>query len=363
MSVSFYTRAIRPALFALDAEHAHNFTLAALRRPIVVNTLRRRADRSLEQRLSEQVFGLEFRNPVGLAAGLDKQGTAVAAWSALGFGFAEVGTVTPRPQPGNPKPRLFRLQSERAIINRFGFNSEGADGVARNLADGAARTGSLRLGINIGRNKDTPNDRAADDYMQTIDTLHPFADYFAINVSSPNTAGLRELQDSRPLRLLVEQTVARVAEQSPGRRIPVLVKFSPDQEERDLLRSVDAAVEGGAAGIIATNTTVARPRMTGRFAGEAGGLSGAPLKAAAHAICSVLFRHLGRRVPIVGVGGIFTADDAYERIRSGAALVQIYTALVYEGPDMIHRLLTGLAVRLTRDGFSRIEDAIGADVH
>jgi dihydroorotate dehydrogenase len=359
--VSFYTRAIRPALFALDAEHAHDFTMAALRRPIVIQALRRHANSSLDQRLSGRVFGIDFRNPLGLAAGLDKQGTAVAAWSALGFGFAEIGTVTPRPQPGNPKPRLFRLRAEHAIINRFGFNSDGADGVARNLAD-ASRQDGLRLGINIGRNKDTPNERAADDYLRAIDTLHPFADYFAVNVSSPNTAGLRELQHSETLRLLVEQIVTRVGERSPGRRIPVLVKLSPDQEERDLLRSVDAAVEGGAAGIIATNTTVARPQITGRFAAEAGGLSGAPLKAAAHGVCRVLFRHLRRQVPIIGVGGIFTADDAYERIKSGAALVQIYTALVYEGPDMVQRLLTGLGARLSQDGFSRLEEAIGADV-
>jgi len=359
--VSFYTRAIRPALFALDAEHAHDLTLAALRRPIVVQALRKHADSSLEQRLSAQVFGVHFRNPLGLAAGLDKQGTAVTAWSALGFGFAEIGTVTPRPQPGNPKPRLFRLRAERAIINRFGFNSDGADGVARNLG-GTIRQGNFRIGINIGRNKDTPNDRAADDYLRVIDTLHPFADYFAVNVSSPNTAGLRELQHSETLRLLVTEIVKRVGEQSPERRIPVLVKLSPDQDERDLLRSVDAAVEGGAAGIIATNTTVTRPHINGRFAAEAGGLSGAPLKATAHAICRLLFSHVRGQVPIIGVGGIFTADDAYDRIRSGASLVQIYTALVYEGPDMVQRLLTGLAARLSRDGFSRIADAIGADV-
>ena len=362
MRVSFYTRAIRPALFALEAEHAHDFTLAALRRPIVVNTLRRRADRSLEQRLSGQVFGLEFRNPLGLAAGLDKQGTAVAAWSALGFGFAEIGTVTLRPQTGNPKPRLFRLPSERAIINRFGFNSEGADGVARNLARGTAERSVLRIGINIGKNKDTSNERAGDDYVRVVDALHPFADYFAVNVSSPNTAGLRDLQESRTLRTLVEQVVGRVRERSPSRAIPVLVKLSPDQTESDLLQSAEAALEGGGAGIIATNTTVARPPLTGRFATEAGGLSGAPLRAASNSVCQALFRHVGRRVPIVGVGGIFTADDVYQRIRCGATLVQIYTGLIYEGPGMIHRLLTGLAERMARDGFSRVEEAVGVDV-
>jgi dihydroorotate dehydrogenase len=336
--------------------------MAALRQPLAVNALRSGRETTSDRRLSQQVFGLDFDNPLGLAAGLDKQGTAAPAWSALGFGFAEIGTVTPRPQPGNPKPRLFRLRSDRAIINRFGFNSEGAEGVARNLSGNPER-GALRLGINIGKNKETPNERAADDYVRTIDVLHPFADYFAINVSSPNTEGLRDLQDSRTLRALVEQVVARVGEKGSGRAIPVLVKMSPDTVETDLLRSVGAAVEGGAAGVIATNTTVARPALDNRSAArEAGGLSGAPLKSAANSVCRLLFHHLGRRVPIVGVGGIFTADDAYERIRSGATLIQIYTALVYEGPAMVRDVLGGVAARLAGDGFTRIEDAIGVDV-
>jgi dihydroorotate dehydrogenase len=365
--VSFYTRALRPALFALDAERAHELTIAALHQPFVARALGWSRDASSDPGLSQQVFGLRFSNPLGLAAGLDKQGDAVTAWSAIGFGFAEVGTVTPLPQPGNPKPRLFRLQRDRAIINRFGFNSEGAEGVARNLSQtGRLQTDAgtgLRLGINIGKNKGTPNEQAVEDYIRTIDVLHPFADYFAINVSSPNTEGLRDLQEGRWLRLLVERAAARVAERSPSRAIPVLVKISPDSSSQDLLRSVDAAAEGGAAGVIATNTTVSRPQIQGRFATEAGGLSGAPLKSTANAVCKVLYRHLRGRVPIVGVGGIFTADDAYERIRSGATLVQVYTALVYEGPGMIQRILAGLARRLADDGMSRIEEAIGVDVH
>ena len=363
MRVSFYTRAVRPALFALDAERAHELTIAALHQPFIARALGWNRDASTDPRLSQQVFGLRFSNPLGLAAGLDKQGDAVTAWSAIGFGFAEIGTVTPRPQPGNTRPRLFRLQRDRAIINRFGFNSEGAEDVARNLSRGAPERGALRVGINIGKNKDTANEQAVEDYVRTIDVLHPLADYFAINVSSPNTEGLRDLQESRALRLLVERAVARVAEQSPARAIPVLVKISPDSSSQELLRSVDAAGEGGAAGVIATNTTVSRPRIQGRFATEAGGLSGAPLKNTANAVCQALYRHLRGRLPIVGVGGIFTADDAYERIRSGATLVQVYTALVYEGPGMIQRVLTGLARRLAADGMSRIEEAIGVDVH
>jgi len=365
--VSVYTRALRPALFALEAERAHELTIAALQRPSVVSALRWRPDARTVARLPQNVLGLDFVNPVGLAAGLDKQGTAVPAWAALGFGFAEIGTVTPTPQPGNPKPRLFRLRADRAIINRFGFNSEGADGVARNMAATirlkSDTTTPMRIGINIGKNKDTPNERAAEDYVRSIDVLHPHAGYFAINVSSPNTAGLRDLQERHTLRTLVERVVGRVREQSPTRTIPVLVKISPDMTDGDLLRSVDAALEGGAVGIIATNTTVARPALrSGRATAEAGGLSGAPLKATANSVCQLLFRHLGKGVPIVGVGGIFSADDAYERIRSGATLIQVYTSLVYEGPGLVRKLLTGLDGRLANDGFTQIDEAIGVDV-
>jgi len=379
--VSFYTRVVRPALFALDAERAHDLTMAALRHPLVVSSLGRGFDTRCDHRLSLTVFGLGFVNPLGLAAGLDKQGTALTAWLAIRFGCAEIGTVTPRPQPGNPTPRLFRLRSDRAIINRFGFNSEGGEAVARNLSRNAREvrpkadptevirlqpqsTPAFRVGINIGKNKDTPNERAAEDYVRAIDVLHQYADYFAINVSSPNTAGLRDLQESESLRGLVEQAVRRVRENSPRRAIPVLVKLSPDSAENDLLRSADAAVEGGAAGIIATNTTVARPNLRSTAASkEAGGLSGAPLKAASASACRLLFRHFGKRVPIVGVGGIFTAADAYERIRSGATLLQVYTALIYEGPGMVQEILAGLTARMARDGFSRIEEAIGIDVN
>lgn len=362
--VNVYTRVIRPALFALDAERAHDLTMAVLRQPLVISSLGHGFATRFDQHLSQDVCGLTFVNPLGLAAGLDKQGTAIAVWSALGFGCAEIGTVTPRPQPGNPKPRLFRLPHDRAIINRFGFNSEGAKGVAANLSRVTGKVPGLRIGINIGKNKETPNERATEDYLSTIDVLHQHAHYFAINVSSPNTAGLRDLQESQALRALVEQAVRRVLEKSPDRAIPVLVKLSPDTVDDELLRSADAAVEGGAAGVIAINTTVGRPDLRSRAtAMEAGGLSGAPLKAAATSACRLLFRHFGKRVPIVGVGGIFTAADAYERIRSGATLVQVYTSLIYEGPGMVRRILTGLTERLARDGFSRLEEAIGVDVH
>jgi dihydroorotate dehydrogenase len=358
-----YTHALRPALFSLDAERAHDLTMAALRQPVFARALNLIRPSSIDGCLRQQVLGLDFDHPLGLAAGLDKQGTAAAAWSALGFSFAEIGTVTPRPQPGNPRPRLFRLRQDVAIINRFGFNSAGAERVAQNLQRGVPH--GLVLGINIGKNKETPNERAADDCLRVVDALHPFAHYFVVNVSSPNTERLRDLQQSRALRALVQEVTARVRAVAPERAIPVLVKVSPDGDAADLLQSVDAALEGGAAGIVATNTTVARSALTAPeiLARETGGLSGSPLKATANAICRLLFAHLGPSVPIVGVGGVFSADDAYERIRSGATLVQIYTALIYEGPAVVRRIVQGLGERVRRDGFSAIGEAIGADVY
>jgi dihydroorotate dehydrogenase len=279
----------------------------------------------------------------------------------MGFAFVEVGTVTPRAQPGNPRPRLFRLPHDLAIINRFGFNSVGALQVARNLSD--AVPPGLRIGINVGKNKDTPNDAAAEDCIAAIDALHQLADYFVINVSSPNTQGLRDLQESRALRALVERVTEHVRGLASSATVPVLVKVSPDSTPADLLSSVDAALEGGAAGIVATNTTVSRRGLTAGLPviGEAGGLSGEPLRTMANDVCRLLFRHVGRQVPIIGVGGIFTADDAYERIRSGATLVQLYTSLIYEGPGVVRRIVRGLRDRLERDGFRHVQEAAGCD--
>ena len=345
----------------MDPELAHDITMGVLASPLGPLATQGVAATAANAALHQQVFGLDFRNPLGLAAGLDKQGTATAAWSALGFGFAEIGTVTPRPQPGNPKPRLFRLPQDEAIINRFGFNSDGAEAVARNLPDRGRF--NLRVGVNIGKNKDTPNERAVEDYLAAVDALHPRADYFVVNVSSPNTAGLRDLQEARTLRNLLAQVVNRV-DLVATRTIPVLVKVSPDMADADLLASADAALEGGAAGIVATNTSIQRAglRTPGTMASEVGGLSGRPLRADANRVCRLLFKHVAGRVPIVGVGGIFNADDAYERIRSGATLVQLYTALIYEGPAVVGNIRRGLTDCLQRDGFTQVHDAIGADV-
>lgn len=361
--MSVYRWAVRPALFALDAERAHELALAALGHQVVARTLRGfTAHPRYNARLEQEVLGLSFVHPVGLAAGLDKHGTAAAAWAELGFSFVEIGTVTPRPQPGNPRPRLFRLPADRAIVNRFGFNSVGAAAAARNLA--AVFPLSIPAGVNLGKNKQTPNDDAADDYMRALEVLHAFADYIVINVSSPNTAGLRALQEGRALRTLVEQVVRRASEITTRKRIPVLVKVSPDSAPADLIASADAAVEGGASGIVATNTTLTRPGLqpNRRAVAEEGGLSGAPLKPLATDACRILYAHLRGRVPIIGVGGIFTADDAYERIRAGASLVQLYTVLIYEGPGAVARIVGGLGERLKRDGFSHLKEATGIDV-
>lgn len=355
--MDWYSSLGRPLLFRLDAERAHDLTMRVLSSDLVNEFLPAAPEHSS---LRQSVLGHTFANPVGLAAGLDKQGTAINAWRSLGFGFAEIGTVTPRPQPGNERPRLFRLPPDKAVINRFGFNSEGAAAVARHL-DTSNRRG-MRVGINVGRNRDTPNEQAAGDYVRAIEALHPYADYFVVNVSSPNTTGLRALQSEASLRPLLEQCVAAALGAS-GRAIPVLVKVSPDMTDGELRRSVDAALEGGAAGVIATNTTLARDGLLspGLATHETGGLSGKPLRDRADAACRTLFRHLGRRVPIVGVGGISTAGEAYARIRSGASLVQVYTALIYEGPGLVPRLIEGLAERLHRDGLNSIEEAIGID--
>jgi dihydroorotate dehydrogenase len=356
-----YTWAVRPALFALDAERAHDLTMTALRMPLVRRALDARTGLAPDRRLAVETLGLSFDHPVGLAAGLDKHGAAVPAWAALGFAFAEIGTVTPRPQPGNPRPRLFRLPADRAIINRFGFNSVGGADVARNLA--ASLPTGLRVGVNLGRNRQTPNDNAADDYLRALEMLHPYADYVVLNVSSPNTAGLRSLQEGAALRDLVERVVRRARELTTRKVIPVLVKLSPDADAADLLASADAALEGGASGLVATNTTLRRDGLSSAAsAAESGGLSGAPLRAAANEVCRMLHAHVRGRVPIVGVGGIFTAADAYERIRAGATLVQLYTALIYEGPGVVARIVRGLGARLAADGFSTLSEAIGADV-
>ena len=338
-------RLLRPLLFLLPPETAHGLALALVR-------LRQGGARALPA-LRQTLWGIDFPTPIGLAAGMDKGDVLAPGWFGLGFGWVEIGTITPRPQPGNPLPRLFRLVRERAIVNRMGFNNAGAREVARRLAALPPQPGPIC--INVGRNKDTPNERAADDYVEAFRALAPYAQLATINVSSPNTPGLRALQSDLPALV---SAVVRARDALP-RRIPVLVKLSPDEPDHRLVEMAQAAQEAGADGIVATNTTVDRAAVADHpRAMELGGLSGAPLRQRAQHVCKLLFRHL--RIPLVGVGGIATAEDAYARIRAGASLVQIYTALVYQGPGAPRRIARGLAALLARDGLT-LRDAIGKD--
>jgi len=350
-------RILRALLFRFDPERIHKLATALLRlagRP-AVRRLRPRPPPALAVRC----LGLEFESPLGLAAGFDKGEGVAAGISALGFGHVEVGTITPRPQPGNPRPRLFRLPAHRALVNRMGFNNQGAEACGARLAALGGPERGYVLGVNIGKNKDTPNERAADDYLACIDRLGPLADYLVVNLSSPNTPGLRALQEREPLERLLSACVARAR---PLRR-PLLVKLAPDLSPEALDEAVDVAIAVGASGVVATNTTVARPGEVASDprAGEAGGLSGAPLAPLALAALRRCYTRARGRIPIVGVGGVMSGEDLYARMRAGASLVQVYTGFIYGGPLFARRALADLAACLRRDGFASPGEAVGAD--
>jgi len=334
-------RAVRPFLFALDAETAHRFTLASL------DCLQCLGAASLAgtsaPSLPVRAMGLDFPNPVGLAAGLDKDGEHIDGLAALGFGFLEVGAVTPRPQPGNPKPRLFRLAEAEAVINRMGFNNRGVDALVENIRRSRYRG---ILGVNIGKNADTPMERAAEDYVACLRKVYAHASFVTANVSSPNTANLRALQRADELDALLAALDAergRLAEQH-GRRMPLAVKVAPDLDDAAIEAIADRVAARGIDAVIATNTTVSRAGVE-HLPGsrEQGGLSGAPLKARATAVIARLRRALPERVPIIGVGGIAGAADAREKLDAGASLVQLYTALLYRGPGIVGEIVRGLA--------------------
>jgi len=324
----------RPFLFGLDAERAHGLGLKALDLALASGTIRLLA--RPRPPLPTKVLGLTFPNPVGLAAGLDKNGAHIDALLALGFGFVEVGTVTPRPQPGNPRPRMFRLPAEQSVINRLGFNNEGVDALVANV-ERAQRKGGL-LGINIGKNKDTPNEDAASDYLYCLERVYPLADYVTVNISSPNTAGLRELQEEQALRRLVgtlREAQERLAARH-GKRVPVLVKVAPDLSDNDIDAAARVLGDLMVDGVVATNTTVARTGIQGNpLAAEAGGLSGAPLMGQATLVLRRLRARLPESIPLVGVGGILSGADAVAKMAAGASLVQCYTGLVYRGPELV----------------------------
>ena len=352
-------RLLRWILFRFDPELVHRLAHRLLRLvpPGLARWRRPRAD----PRLRVRCMGLDFESPIGLAAGFDKGDVSVAALLGMGFSHLEIGTITPRPQPGNDRPRIFRLPEHRALINRMGFNNEGASGCVARLAalDPAARTGIV--GVNVGKNKVTPNEQALDDYLACIDALHPFADYLVVNISSPNTPGLRQLQERDALDRLLRGCVQRLRERAPGKGL--VVKLAPDLTPEALDEAVDVAIAAGVAAIAATNTTLSRDGVEGHpRAGEAGGLSGAPLTARAQAVVRQVALRAAGRVPVIGSGGIMSAEDAWARLRAGATLVQVYTGFIYGGPGFPSQLNAGLLRLMERDGFRTIEEAIGADL-
>ncbi len=336
-------------LHRMDPERAHALSLRALKaglaplpRPFT------------SPRLGAEIAGLALPNPLGLAAGYDKNAEALAPLARAGFGFIEAGAVTPRPQPGNPRPRLFRLPENRAVINRFGFNNEGMEAVARRLE---SRPRDAVIGLNLGANKDSP-DRAAD-YAAVLARLGPHLDFATVNVSSPNTENLRDLQGGEALAALLAGVMK--ARGALPRPIPVFLKIAPDLTDGEIAQIAGVALDAGIDGIIATNTTLSREGLTGAARGQSGGLSGAPLLARSTRVLARLYKETGGHLPLIGVGGIATAEEAYEKIRAGASALQIYTALVYGGLSLIPEILRGLDRLLAREGFATIAEATGTN--
>ena len=373
-----YRNLIRPALFSQESEVIHNRTLAALgwtsRREIFCEAT---AAFFTAPELPVELFGLRFPNPVGLAAGMDKHAAAAPVWPALGFGFSELGGVTWQAQPGNPAPRLFRAVDDEALINRMGFNNVGAEALAAQLArwKQLGRWPAHPVGINLGKSKATPLEQAAGDYANSFRVLWPFADFFVVNVSSPNTPNLRQLQDKAALDEIlaavqeINAAHSRIAlagsreNEVPPPPKPVLVKVAPDLAFEALDEILALAGPRGLAGIVATNTTIARPETADedlkRLYAETGGLSGRPLRARSTEVIRHLHRQTDGALPIIGVGGIFTAADAWEKITAGASLVQIYTSLVYEGPSVVKEIIEGLRTRLAERGLTELRQAVG----
>lgn len=362
---ALYRRAIRPSLFAFPSEWIHNHTLWALEQaalsPAALAGLRR-----LFQipELPVEPFGLRFPNPVGLAAGMDKFARATPLWEALGFGFCELGGVTAWPQPGNPQPRMFRAIAERALVNRMGFNNPGSEAMATALK--AWKDWNLwpssPVGINLGKSKRTPVESAPWDYAQSLERLHAAGDFFVVNVSSPNTPGLRSLQDAEALSAILRALDAVAAQRAHPK--PILIKIAPDLEALDLEAILDVAQSHGIAGLVATNTTVARPetrdaRSRATF-DQTGGLSGRPLRARSLEWVRAAYEKTEGRLPIIGVGGIFSARDAWESLAAGASLVQLYTALVYEGPGAPSRIVRELASALDRAQMASVAELTGS---
>jgi dihydroorotate dehydrogenase len=343
-------RLLRPALFALDSETGHRLAIEGLR------ALPYRKPQRLGA-LAIEVAGITFPNPVGVAAGFDKDAEVPDALLGIGFGFAEVGSITPLPQSGNPKPRLFRLVEDRAVINRMGFNNAGGEAALVRLERRADRAGVV--GINIGANKDS-SDRIAD-YAKMTRLMTPHASYLAVNISSPNTPGLRALQDEGALTALLDAVIEARNEVMSDRAPPIFLKVAPDLEPSDIDAIARIAIEKRLGALMVSNTTISRPSLRSSHAAETGGLSGAPLRQLALNRLRDFRKASGAEIPLIGIGGISSAEDAWERIRAGASLVQLYSALVYEGPGLGAKIVRGLSHLMQRDGFSSIAEAVGSE--
>ncbi len=358
----FYRTLVRPWLFRADPEAVHERALKLAVR-LGANRLTREAVETLfvfdDWRLRQTLFGLEFLNPVGLGAGYDKNAVGIELWPALGFGFVEIGSVTARPQRGNESQRLFRQTNQQALLNRMGFNNDGADAIAARVPPPPHR---IPIGVNVGKDRDVDLAKAAQSYLATIEKFRGRADFFVLNVSSPNTPGLRKLQEKAALDELLAAVVAPV----PGRSsavsaaetaaaTPVLLKIAPDLAFEEIDDILELAKQHNIAGIVATNTTINHPMPA------QGGLSGAPLRARATKCVRHIWRYTGGQLPIIGVGGVFTAEDAYEKIRAGASLVEVWTGLIYEGPAIVGNINRGLLRLLERDGFHSIAEAVGTE--
>ncbi|WP_017315909.1 quinone-dependent dihydroorotate dehydrogenase [Mastigocladopsis repens] len=374
--MDIYKDALRPLLFTLlkaDPEWLHSSTIHSLswlgKTPNQasanwINKLLVQSFSLSDARLEQTLFGLHFPNPLGLAAGFDKDGIAVPIWSSLGFGFAEVGTVTFHPQPGNPRPRLFRLPLDKAALNRMGFNNQGAAAMAARLAEVQQFNVPIPIGINLGKSKITPLEEAAKDYLYSFRLLQDCGDYFVVNVSSPNTPGLRSLQDAAMLSCILEALQKENTTQKP-----VFVKIAPDLEWEAIADIISLAKTYQLAGIIATNTTIRRDTLktqvitqTGKSPQqEAGGISGVPVRERSTEVIRFIWQQTAGQLPIIGVGGIFTPEDAWEKITAGACLIQVYTGWIYEGPAMIRHILKGLLSKLEQNGLNSISEAVGLE--
>ncbi|CAN5376058.1 quinone-dependent dihydroorotate dehydrogenase [soil metagenome] len=372
MISEMWQKLIRPVMFALDAERAHEFGIEALKLGFGGSD----SPSSYDAFGEIERFGLKFANPLGLAAGFDKNGVVVKGLASLGFGFVEVGTVTYKPQPGNPKPRLFRLQADKALINRLGFNNDGAAAVADRLSKLDRK---CIVGVNIGKNKYVPNDEATENYLKSFELVHPVADYIAVNISSPNTPNLRELQRAENLDELLgalqqrnrvlssnfswQNEPKRPTEVGTQSGKPLLVKIAPDLGEGEIEAIVEIAIKYELSGIIATNTTISRDGLTTEEVESigAGGVSGRPLTERSTEVISTIYRYSNGKLPIIGVGGIFSAEDAFAKIAAGASLIQAYTGFVYGGPAFAEIINNGLAAMISERGFGSLDEAVGSN--